>query len=180
MGKAKFNPQKYRPVANDGHPDLSPDSIDYQEYWEQELDRCLNGFKPKGMKPISGKHYFYLNYYMILGNDGSKGNRKTLIHPWYRELDHEYFDMFEQCKDNGKGMIVIKARDKGFSYMNSGMLAHEFTFYPHNDVGIAAGLQATADAFFDKTKKGLNALNSNFKHSWIKDTDGILTSGYKK
>ena len=180
MGKAKFNPQKYRPVANDGHPDLSPDSIDYQEYWEQELDRCLNGFKPKGMKPISGKHYFYLNYYMILGNDGSKGNRKTLIHPWYRELDHEYFDMFEQCKDNGKGMIVIKARDKGFSYMNSGMLAHEFTFYPHNDVGIAAGLQATADAFFDKTKKGLNALNSNFKHSWIKDTDGILRSGYKK
>ena len=77
-------------------------------------------------------------------------------------------------------MIVIKARDKGFSYMNSGAVAHEYTFYPFNDVGIAAGLQATADAFFDKTKKGLNGIHPNFKHSLLKDTDGVMRSGYKQ
>ena len=180
MAKIKFDPQKYRPIANHCHPDMNPDSISYQEYWARETDRCINGFKPKGMKKISGKYYFYLNYYMILGNDGTKGNRKTLINPWYRQMDNEYFDTFEQCKEEGKGMIVIKARDKGFSYMNSGMVAHEFTFFPHNDVGIAAGLQATADAFFDKTKKGLNALHNNFKHSILRDTDGIRRSGYKQ
>ena len=180
MPKAKQDPQRYRPVVNNGHPDLNPESVVYQEYWEQELDRCINGFKPKGMKKISGKYYFYLNYYKILGNDGTKGSRKTLISPWYRQMDHEYFDLFQTCKDEGKGMIVIKARDKGFSYMNSGMIAHEYTFFPFNDVGIAAGLQATADAFFDKTKKGLNGLHPNFKHSILKDTDGILRSGYKQ
>ena len=180
MPKAKQDPQRYRPVVNNGHPDLNPESVAYQEYWEQELDRCINGFKPKGMKKISGKNYFYLNYYKILGNDGTKGSRKTLISPWYRQMDHEYFDLFQTCKDEGKGMIVIKARDKGFSYMNSGMIAHEYTFFPFNDVGIAAGLQATADAFFDKTKKGLNGLHPNFKHSILKDTDGILRSGYKQ
>ena len=180
MARAKKDPQRYRPVPNNGHPDLSPDSVAYQEYWEQELDRCINGFKPKGMKKISGKYYFYLNYYKILGNDGTTGSRKTLISPWYRQMDHEYFDTFEQCKKDGTGMIVIKARDKGFSYMNSGMIAHEYTFFPFNDVGIAAGLQATADAFFDKTKKGLNGLHSNFKHSVLRDTDGILRSGYKQ
>ena len=180
MPKAKQDPQRYRPVVNNGHPDLNPESVVYQEYWEQELDRCINGFKPKGMKHISGKYYFYLNYYKILGNDGTKGSRKTLISPWYRQMDHEYFDLFQTCKEEGKGMIVIKARDKGFSYMNSGMIAHEYTFFPFNDVGIAAGLQATADAFFDKTKKGLNGLHSNFKHSILKDTDGILRSGYKQ
>ena len=180
MPKAKQDPQRYRPVVNNGHPDLNPESVAYQEYWEQELDRCINGFKPKGMKKISGKYYFYLNYYKILGNDGTKGSRKTLISPWYRQMDHEYFDLFQTCKEEGKGMIVIKARDKGFSYMNSGMIAHEYTFFPFNDVGIAAGLQATADAFFDKTKKGLNGLHSNFKHSILKDTDGILRSGYKQ
>ncbi len=180
MPKAKQDPQRYRPVANNGHPDLNPESVSYQEYWEQELDRCINGFKPKGMKKISGKHYFYLNYYKILGNDGTSGSRKTLISPWYRQMDHEYFDLYETCKQDNKGMIVIKARDKGFSYMNSGMIAHEYTFFPFNDVGIAAGLQATADAFFDKTKKGLNGLHSNFKHSILKDTDGILRSGYKQ
>tara|TARA_R100001440_G_scaffold49248_2_gene69186 strand:- start:609 stop:2429 length:1821 start_codon:yes stop_codon:yes gene_type:complete len=180
MPKAKQDSQRYRPVVNNGHPDLNPESVAYQEYWEQELDRCINGFKPKGMKKISGKYYFYLNYYKILGNDGTKGSRKTLISPWYRQMDHEYFDLFQTCKEEGKGMIVIKARDKGFSYMNSGMIAHEYTFFPFNDVGIAAGLQATADAFFDKTKKGLNGLHPNFKHSILKDTDGILRSGYKQ
>ena len=180
MPKAKKDPQRYRPVVNNGHPDLNPESVAYQEYWEQELDRCKNGYKPKGMKKISGKYYFYLNYYKILGNDGTTGSRKTLISPWYRQMDHEYFDLFETCKKENKGMIVIKARDKGFSYMNSGMIAHEYTFYPFNDVGIAAGLQATADAFFDKTKKGLNGIHPNFKHSFLKDTDGILRSGYKQ
>ena len=180
MGKIKFDPQKYRPVPNNGHPDLNPDSVAYQEYWARETERCIDGFKPKGMKKISGKYYFYLNYYKILGNDGTSGNRKTLIHPWYRAMDHEYFATIETCKAEGKGMIVIKARDKGFSYMNSGAVAHEYTFFPFNDVGVAAGLQATADAFFDKTKKGLNGIHPNFKHSVLKDTDGIMRSGYKQ
>ena len=180
MGKIKKDPQRYRPIANNGHPDLNPDSVQYQEYWAQEMDRCVNGFKPKGMKKISGKYYFYLNYYMILGNDGTSGNRKTLINPWYRAMDHEYFDTIETCKEEGKGMIVIKARDKGFSYMNSGAVAHEYTFFPFNDVGVAAGLQATADAFFDKVKKGLNGIHPNFKHSVLKDTTDIMRSGYKQ
>ena len=180
MSKIKVDPQRYRPIAINGHPDLNHESSGYQEYWAREIDRCMNGFRPKGMKKISGKYYFYLNYYNILGNDGTKGNRKTLITPWYRDMDHEYFDCFEECKDEGKGMIIIKARDKGFSYMNSGLLAHEYTFYPHSEVGIAAGLQLTADAFFDKTKKGLNAIHPNFKHSLLKDSEGILRSGYKQ
>lgn len=180
MAKIKFDPQRYRPIPNLGHPDLNPDSVAYQEYWAQEQDRCINGFKPKGMPKISGKYYFYLNYYMILGNDGTSGNRKNLIHPWYRTMDNEYFDTFERCKEENKGMIVIKARDKGFSYMNSGMVAHEYTFFPFNDVGVAAGLQATADAFFDKTKKGLNGIHPNFKHSVLKDTSDIMRSGYKQ
>jgi hypothetical protein len=180
MGKVKFDPQKYRPIVHKGHQDINQDSVAYQEYWAQEIERCKNGYKPKGMKKISGKYYFYLNYYKILGNDGTDGNRKNLISPWYRAMDHEYFDTIETCKKEGKGMIVIKARDKGFSYMNSGAVAHEYTFYPFNDVGIAAGLQATADAFFDKTKKGLNGIHPNFKHSLLKDTDGVMRSGYKQ
>ena len=177
---SKFNPAVYQTVASNGHPDLNADSVAYEEYWARETERCLYGYKPKGYNKISGKYYYYLNYYRILGNDGTKGNRKTLIYPWYRDMDHEYFDLFDQCKEENKGMIVIKARDKGFSYMNSGILAHEFTFFPHSEVGIAAGLQVTADAFFDKVKKGVNNIHPNFRHSWLKDTDTMLKAGYKK
>ena len=95
-------------------------------------------------------------------------------------MDKEYFDLFETCKDEEKGMIVIKARDKGFSYMNSGILAQEFTFYAFNEVGIAAGLQVTADSFFGKVKNGLFNQEPIFRHSIIKDADALLKSGYKK
>lgn len=175
----KFSVQDYRPIPNHGHPKLDADSLAYQEYWEEEMHRCMHGFKPPGGEWIPGNYYWYLNYYMILGNDGTESNRKTLIHPWYRKMDQEYFALFDRCKKEQKGMIVIKARDKGFSYMNTALVAHEFTFYPHSEVGVAAGLQVTANSFFDKVKKGLMNQHPNFRHGWLKDTKDVLKSGYK-
>ena len=172
--------KKYQPIIYEGIPDLNQESISYREFWDEQIERCKNGYKPRGMDAISGKHYYYLNFYKILGNSGEKGGRKTLIAPWYRDMDKEYFDLFETCKDEEKGMIVIKARDKGFSYMNSGILAQEFTFYAFNEVGIAAGLQVTADSFFGKVKNGLFNQEPIFRHSIIKDADALLKSGYKK
>lgn len=174
------NIKKYQPIIYEGIPDLNQQSISYQEFWDQQIERCKNGYKPRGLDAISGKHYYYLNFYKILGSSGEKGGRKTLIAPWYRDMDKEYFDLFETCKDEEKGMIVIKARDKGFSYMNSGILAQEFTFYPFNEIGIAAGLQVTADSFFGKVKNGLFNQEPIFRHSILKDADALLKSGYKK
>jgi len=174
------NIKKYAPIIHEGVPDLNPESVAYREFWDEQIERCKNGYKPNGMDAISGKHYYYLNFYKILGNSGEKGGRKSLIAPWYRDMDREYFNLFETCKDEGKGMIVIKARDKGFSYMNSGMLAQEYTFYPHNEVGIAAGLQVTADSFFQKVKKGLYNQTNIFRHSILKDADEVIRAGYRK
>lgn len=180
MTKARFNPDKYRPVILQGLPDLNVESLEYADWWDEQIDRCKHGYKPPGMPKITGKHYFYLNFYKILRNSGEKGGRKILADPWYRHLDKEYFDTFETCKEEQKGMIVIKARDKGFSYMNSGILAHEYTFYPYNEVGIGAGLEKTATTFFDKVKKGLNGLHSNIRHSTLKDTNELVRSGFKR
>ena len=175
-----FDAKKYQPLIYEGVPTLNPESVSFREYWDEQIERCKFGFTPKGMPRITGKHYYYLNFYKILGSDGVKGNsRKTLIAPWYRDMDKYYFDLFDTCKEEEKGMIVIKARDKGFSYMNSGILAHEYTFYPYNHVGVAAGLQVTATSFFDKVKAGLNNQNSNFRHSTLKEGEEVLKSGYK-
>ena len=180
MAKKTFDVQAYRPIPNHGHPKLDQNSLIYQDYWEEEMNRCINGYKPIGGDWIPGNYYWYLNYYMILGNDGSNGNRKTLIYPWYRDMDKEYFMLFDTCRKEGKGMIVIKARDKGFSYMNSGLVGHEFTFFPHSEVGIAAGLGVTANSFFEKTKKGLMNQHPNFRHGWLKDTKDVLRAGYRQ
>jgi|TARA_B100000035_G_scaffold111049_1_gene94286 hypothetical protein len=180
MTKIRFNPEKYCPVITKGFPDFNVESIEYAEWWDEQIDRCKNGYKPAGMPKITGKHYFYLNFYKILRSSGDTGGRKILADPWYRHLDKEYFDLFDTCKEEQKGMIIIKARDKGFSYMNSGILAHEYTFYPYNEVGIGAGLEKTATAFFDKVKKGLNALHANIRHSSLKDTNELIRSGFRR
>ena len=165
--------KKYQPLVYEGVPALNTESVAYREYWDEQIRRCKEGFKPKDMDPITGKQSFILEKgdFFFLGSDGIKGNsRKTLIAPWYRDMDKAYFDLFDTCKTEEKGMIVIKARDKGFSYMNSGILAHEYTFYPYNHVGVAAGLQVTATSFFDKVKAGLNNQHANFRHSKKKTT----------
>ena len=145
------NIKKYQPIIYEGIPDLNQQSISYREFWDEQIERCKNGYKPRGLDAISGKHYYYLNFYKILGSSGEKGGRKTLIAPWYRDMDKEYFDLFETCKDEEKGMIVIKARD-----------------------------QVTADSFFGKVKNGLFNQEPIFRHSILKDADALLKSGYKK
>jgi len=55
MGKIKFDPQRYRPIPNKGFPDLEEGSVSYQEWWSEQQERCINGFKPKGMPKIYGK-----------------------------------------------------------------------------------------------------------------------------
>ena len=178
---ASFNPDRYRPVALNGHPDLSEDSVSYREYWDEQIHRCLHGYKPKGMDWISGKYYYYLNFYKILAYGGEElGHRKALLYPSYRDMDAKYFELFDTCKQEQKGMIALKARDKGFSYMNSGLVAHEFTFYPYSETGIAAGLQSTADSFFTKIKRGLLNQDEELRHSWLKNTDEIVKAGYKR
>ena len=54
---------------------MNPDSISYQEYWSRETDRCINGFKPKGMKKISGKNIFWDN---VWENTGKSWKRISL------------------------------------------------------------------------------------------------------
>ena len=54
--------KKYQPLVYEGVPQLNPESVAFREYWDEQIDRCKNGFKPKGMDPITGKHYYYLNF----------------------------------------------------------------------------------------------------------------------
>ena len=127
---------KYSPVVKDGVPDYKVGSLDYKRYWNLQYKRCLNGYHPPGGVHIPGAYYFYLNFCEIRLRD-ELTSRKKLDNPWYRDMDHEYFDSIYEAKKEGKGIIVLKARDKGFSYMNSALCLYEWTFYPHNEVGVA-------------------------------------------
>ena len=55
-------------------------SAEYLRFWNKEVDRCKNGYKPSNGVWIPGSYYFYLNYASILSNKEGAG-RKSLNHP---------------------------------------------------------------------------------------------------
>ena len=47
--------KKYQPIIYEGIPDLNQESISYREFWDEQIERCKNGYKPRGMDAISNK-----------------------------------------------------------------------------------------------------------------------------
>ena len=169
----------YNPISKNGIPELKFGSSEFMKFWNKELDRCKNGYKPTNGEWIPGSYYFYLNYCSILSNkDGS--SRKSLNNPDYRDQDHEYFSLVNQAKEEGKGLIVLKARDKGFSYMNSGLALWEWTFFPNNEIGIGAPTPSYVSAMRTKITNMWNDLPNEFKlRKDLKDNERTMMSGYQ-
>lgn len=101
-------------------------SAPYYKYWTEQLNRCINGFKV-GDTWITGHHYFYLNFCQIRLTDGvekGKATRKVTTFPTFWDGDYEYFRALDAAAQEGKHMIVSKARRKGFSYKNAAVAAN--------------------------------------------------------
>lgn len=171
---------KYSPVVREGIPNLIKGSKDYFAYWKLQIDRCKNGYKPSGGVSIPGAYYFYLNFCQILAHDKTT-NRKKLQAPWYRDMDHEYYDTVYDCKAKGEGLIVLKARDKGFSYMNANLSLYEWTFFANNEIGVGASTPAYVTAVRTKILHSWNKLPPEFRlRKDLKDNDMMMQSGYKE
>lgn len=112
---------------------------------------------------ISGRYYFYLNFWWIYGLE-KNGTVKKIIHPRFLDMDF-LFDL------RGKLMYLLekdsqelKARQLGFSEKTAGMwLAWNYTFLPASVNLIVAGLQEDADHTMENTIRGLDMLiNTQF------------------
>ncbi|MCK5015522.1 MAG: hypothetical protein KAS32_00460 [Candidatus Peribacteraceae bacterium] len=110
--------KEYSPVLFDKNIDwerLRKGTSVYHRFWTEQYERCINGYHPHGGSWIPGNYYFYLNFCMISAFD-KKIKRKRPLPPLYRDQDHEYFVEANKAKEEGYGLIVLKARRKGFSF----------------------------------------------------------------
>jgi len=171
---------KYCPVLTDReYPKLKIGTIEYRNWWKIQKDRIINGYKPTGGTWIPGNYYFYLNFGKIHGlPEGAQ--RKTMISPIYRDQDHEYFQIVDDCKKKGKGLIVLKARRKGFSFMNVNILLHEWTCFPHSENGLGAQKEEYVQDFRKKLLLSYNELPSYLKNAMLHNNEDIMMSGYKQ
>lgn len=128
---------------------------------------------------ISGRYYFYLNFWPIYGRKiGSLS--KTHVPPKF--LAHQFFfslrtKMMEDQKKDGQ---EFKGRQLGFSEMGGGqVLGYNYTFFDGSQNIIVGGIEKDAEATFIKTKNGLAFLrNTQFYHETSTDSTSKIKAKY--
>ena len=153
---------------------------EHKEFWDREEKRCKEGRTIGGVR-ITGEHYAYLNYGRILATveDGGR-SRKIDTFPKFLDMDYYWYHELEEAEKNGQGMIVVKARRKGFSYKNAFGMAWKFTWYPFS-VSILAAFEKTFWAnTMEMAKNMINFINQNtdWAKGFLIDRQDHIKAGY--
>lgn len=161
-------------------------SKDYNDYWDLQEDRIMNGYEVGGVR-VTGRHYFYLNFCMIrarpidplTGAEKKGENRKIITLP--RFLDHNFywFHEFEKHTAEGphkggpkKGMIISKSRRKGFTYqVTGGVYSYNFNFIPSSMNILAAYEKGHYKVTLDGIHFSMNHVNK--ATDWGKKRDKL-------
>lgn len=168
-------------------------TTDYNKYWEQETDRCLNGYAAPDGEGITGYNYFYLNYSPIMrlkeeeytDREGNlrKRRQRILEFPSFWDYDYYYFCAIEQAELEGKHMAVLKCRQRGYSFKGGSMLVRNYMLIPGSKNFAIASEQKflIGDGLLTKAWQIMDFLD---KHTaWAKQrlvsTRMERTSGYK-
>lgn len=168
-------------------------TTDYNKYWEQETDRCLNGYTAPDGEGVTGYNYFYLNYSPIMrlkeeeytDREGNlrKRRQRILEFPSFWDYDYYYFCAIEQAELEGKHMAVLKCRQRGYSFKGGSMLVRNYMLIPGSKNFAIASEQKflIGDGLLTKAWQIMDFLD---KHTaWAKQrlvsTRMERTSGYK-
>tara|TARA_R110002050_G_scaffold116946_1_gene233604 strand:- start:30891 stop:32906 length:2016 start_codon:yes stop_codon:yes gene_type:complete len=146
-------------IKNGYYTNSPPGTYAYREYWDEQTKRCMDGFSLGGVR-ITGAHYFYLNFTQIKATvKQGKIERKILTFPSFLDMDYYYFMECELARQNGQGVIVAKARRKGFSYKNGALCVYQYNFFRDSTSIIGAYLQAYSGATMSMAFEMLNFIN---------------------
>ena len=145
FNKKIYNSAKFRQSAiffqEHGCYTLAPrGTTDYIQFWEQETNRCINGYVAPDGDAITGYHYFYLNYSPIMkleekeytdryGNT-RKRRERILNFPDFWDYDYYYFNAIEEAENQGKHMATLKCRQRGYSFKGASMLVRNYELIP--------------------------------------------------
>lgn len=190
-----FSPaaQQFRENEDKGIPCYSTaieGTTQYLKYWREQKDRCINGYEVGGVR-ISGEYYFYLNFCRIekrvQREDGTE--TKKLEFPDFLTMDYYWFLTLERAENPArygldplekKGIIMAKARRKGWSFKNAAGACWIYTFFKKSRVVIASELEDKAVNTFKMFKTMCNFLNeyTEFRTPRLKDTATEVKSGW--
>lgn len=163
-------------------------SIDYTQYWDEQRRRCMLGYSVAGTW-ITGRNYFYLNFFPMWKVDDSialeafnerrngrgKISKRTadkiLEFPRFTEMQFEWW-RFKHIAWNGgtfmginspggKHICCAKARGAGFSYMEASDGVYNYNFIDGSKSYFCASIEQylTTDGILNKSHAGLEWIN---------------------
>ena len=170
-----------------------PNTTDYNTYWEREAQRCLNGYTAPDGQWITGYNYFYLNYSPIMklvetqytDRNGNKRTRRERLFkfPDFWDYDTHYFKAIEEAEAEGRHMVVLKARARGYSFKGASMLCRNYFLIKKSKSFAVASEQKylTGDGLLTKAWQIMDFLDKNtgWAKRRLKSTSLERTSGFK-
>lgn len=140
----------------------------WREYWERQIYYCIAGYNTGGMW-IPGRYYYYLNFFPI----STPG--RGIHYPVFVDMDYEFFLLVEKAKQEGYGVICVKARRKGLSFKIISIIDHGMRF---NDseyhAGICGSLEIYAETIYSKFRKAEQTVPPEFRMNRKQDDNGAL------
>jgi hypothetical protein len=179
-------------------------SPSWVNYWEQQLNRCINGYEVGGAR-ITGDHYFYLNFCPMLRvekNANGRKAKKVVNFPDFWDGDYNFqwateiayngitkeelenlnlsISISEDYLDGGRHIIVGKSRRKGYSYKNAAKVANKYN-NTRNSLSIIGAFEKKylyPEGTMGMVSDYLNFLNEHT--GWRKNRDYIDKQEHKK
>ena len=158
-------------------PGFHPDSLDWDQWWDEQIERCREGWSDGGYS-VTGPYYYHLNMKKINMLDPSSG-RPTFDHPWYAYEDQQLFNDVKLARSNKKGLMLITGRGFGKSFSAASIAEHEFTFYEASECIISASSDFFASQLWSKVELGLNSIHPNIRPNFLRKKIDYRESGFQ-
>jgi hypothetical protein len=144
----------------------------YNEFWDEQIDRCINGYDTAGMH-IPGRYYWYLNFVVLKGLYGPQ-------YPFFVDLDLEYYRLVEWVKENRRmGIVSVKARRKGLSEKAQAILAHGLRFTEGYRGAITAGIDTYTNGLRNKFYSTQSNIIKDLRLNVLADNEKQYKIGYE-
>lgn len=146
---------------------------EYYQFWDEEMNRCINGYTTDDGDYITGYNYFYINYCPIqrivhtvkklLDGTTKVVKTRSLQFPDFYDYDYYFFLAMAEAEEKGKHMCVLKSRRKGYSYKNAAMACRNYYLIPNSKTYIYASNKQylTEDGILTKAWDYMDFIDKN-------------------
>lgn len=125
---------------------------------------------------ISGRHYFYMNFWKISGEDKG-GGKKDYIHPWFTDLSFENWMIRRIAKIKQKDTAWFKSRQKGLSEEEAADAGYDMLFQANIQLAIVAEEDSYNTNTYNMVRNGVwNMYNTEFFKKIKLDNDKVFST----